>query len=250
MGRKRSIISTKENKYLGPIDEFINKNLDLANKVVNTYIKHLKLFSSTIDIEDLLQVAYIGLIKAYYAFDSVNFTTNNGEPLKFSTYAYPKMHGEIRRFLRDSNINVKVSRVFKEKISFFIKNRLTLNDDYELISKTTGWTIEDVKEFILDMKIYNQVYLDAQLGDLDITIGDTIPDVDNNKNYYKIILSEFLEFLSLEQLEVYELIVNQGLSQNEVAKIVGVSQVQISRIFNKILAIGEDYGEGKFMLKR
>ncbi len=250
MDRRKSIISTKENKYLGPIDEFISKNLGLANSITHTYTRYLEEFAGIIDIEDILQAAHIGLIKAYYTFDPINFTNDIGESLKFSTHAYSKMHGEIRSLFRDCNIGVKISRTIKEKISFFKKNGLNLNDNYELISKTTGWTLVEVREFILDVKMYNKISLDVKIDDFDITFIDNLSDINSKKNYYGIILSDFTGFLSLNQLEVYELIINQGLSQYETAKIIGVSQVQISRIFNQILTIGKHYGEGKFIPKK
>ncbi|MFA7051246.1 MAG: sigma-70 family RNA polymerase sigma factor [Bacilli bacterium] len=241
-----------ENKYLGNFEKFISDNMGLVNKIGFRYTSYLDKYNGLIDMDDILQIATIGLIKAYREFDPITFTLNNGEAPKFSTYAYPKIHGEILRFLRDTNIGVKISRTFKEKISHFKKMGLTANDDYNLIAEKMDWTMEEVKEFILNLKMSTQVYIDEQINDeTNLTLADSLPELCVKETCNEsIILSDFKDYLDLRQLEVYELLINQCLPQSKVGEIIGVSQVHISRIFAEILNIGKKYGEGKFMGKR
>jgi len=240
------------NEHLGDLDDFISKNIGLINKVAYSYTSILSHFNGNIDIDDIFQVASIGFTKAYNRFDPINFKNEKGEPLKFSTYAYPMMHGEIRRFLKDFNTGAKIPRSYKEKIFNFLKNKLNFDDNYDLIMSTMNWTLEETKEFLLYFKTTNCLYLDTPLdfssNDGEETVGSLIQDnTDINKMNENLILSDFKKFLNPSQLKVYELLVNQQLSQSEAGSIVGVSQVQISRIFAQILSIAEEYGKEEFM---
>ena len=237
------------NEHLGDLDYFMSQNMGIINQITSLYMTNLHHFNGSIDRDDIFQIASIGFIKAYNNFDPINFTNDKGEPLRFSTYAYPMIHGEIKRYLRDFNIGVKVSRSYKEKINKFIFNKLSFDDSYDKIMSIMDWTLEETKDFLIHFSATNCVYLDTPLeSHEDETYGNFIED---DKAFSKIndnlIISDFKNFLNSSQLEVYDLLINKGLSQLEAGKIVGVSQVQISRIFSEILNIAEKYGKEEFM---
>lgn len=188
------------------------------------------------EIEDLFQIGCIGLMKAIDKFD-VSYD------VKFSTYAVPMISGEIKRFLRDDGM-VKVSRSIKEN-AWKIRNasdRLTqeLGRDatVEEISLETNLLIEDI---VVAMEaneevesIYKPVY---QSDGNQIYMMDKLPE---KKDYNEILLNQMLIEQMLDGLtelerQIIKLRYFKDKTQVEVAKEVGISQVQVSRMEKKIL---------------
>lgn len=188
------------------------------------------------EIEDLFQIGCIGLMKAIDKFD-VSYD------VKFSTYAVPMISGEIKRFLRDDGM-VKVSRSIKEN-AWKIRNasdRLTqeLGRDatVEEISLETNLLIEDI---VVAMEaneevesIYKPVY---QSDGNQIYMMDKLPE---KKDYNEILLNQMLIEQMLDGLtelerQIIKLRYFKDKTQVEVAKEIGISQVQVSRMEKKIL---------------
>ncbi len=192
------------------------------------------------ELEDLFQIGSIGLLKAIDKFDT-NYA------VKFSTYAVPMIQGEIKRFLRDDGM-VKVSRTLKEngwkikKAAEQLAFQLGRDATLEEIAATTELSVEDI---IMAMEaneevesIYRTVYqgdgneiylLDKIEAREDSSVGQT----ENLLNH--MMLEQLLEELSVEEKKLIILRYYKEKTQTEVAKELGISQVQVSRLEKKIL---------------
>lgn len=188
------------------------------------------------ETEDLFQIGIIGLIKAIDKFD-VNYD------VKFSTYAVPMITGEIKRFLRDDGM-IKVSRTLKE-------NNYRLNCAEEALSKELGRepTMEElskrtglgVEEIVLAMEACTEVeslskpitYKDGSEGVLAERIGSGENESEQIVNH--LVMKQLLAELSEEERRLIGLRYFENKTQSEIAGILGVSQVQVSRLEKKIL---------------
>lgn len=189
------------------------------------------------EIDDLFQIGCIGLIKSINKFDS-------SFDVRFSTYAVPMIIGEIKRFLRDDGI-IKVSRSLKETSN---KARITR----EVMSKELGRepTINEIAERLnisteeLVMAVeagYSPESLFNTVGDSDssqLLLIDRINDECNDNEtdiIDKIALRQVLDTLKPREKQIIILRYFKEKTQVQIAKQLGISQVQVSRIEKKIL---------------
>lgn len=209
----------------------IEQNLGLVHHIVKRFLNR------GYDTEDLFQIGVIGLIKAIDKFDP-------SFDVKFSTYAVPLIAGEIKRFLRDDGM-VKVSRTLKENGSRvkYARERLSLRINREPtlqeVSKEAGLTIEEV---ILAMEanvqvesIYQSVY---QNDGNEIYMVDQLADKgkdEQEKMLNHLVIKQLIEGLPETERKLIRLRYYQDKTQTEVAKMLGISQVQVSRMEKKIL---------------
>ena len=214
----------------GAREVLIEKNLGLVHHIV-------KRFSGRgYDMEDLFQIGTIGLIKAIDKFD-LSFD------VRFSTYAVPMISGEIKRFLRDDGL-VKVSRKIKqasEKLAHSFGRDATLEE----ISKETGIAREDIvmaMEANVEVEsIYKTIYQsdgnEVQLLDkVAAGSGQTgCVDEEKEKLLDHMLLNQLLDSLTDTERELIEMRYFQDKTQTEVAGVMGISQVQVSRLEKKIL---------------
>jgi len=187
------------------------------------------------EIEDLYQIGAIGFIKAIKRFD-VNFD------VQLSTYAVPYIIGEIKRFIRDDG-PIKVSRSIKElniKIKEFQK-RYLLNNGIEAslsdIAKEFKINKEEVTEALEASKPIESIYQETEGKDSSIALidkictdEDEVAKIDN-----KLAIKELISNLENRDREIILLRYYKDKTQSQVAKILGISQVQVSRIEKKIL---------------
>ena len=185
-----------------------------------------------IETDDLYQLGCLGFIKAVNGFD-LNFGT------QFSTYAVPKISGEIRRFLRDDGA-VKVSRTIKEQAVIIktMRNQLTtaLGRDPTLqeISRQTGLTPEEIALAENATASVESIY--RELGQDGFSLENVLADDrSEEKLLEKIALEQALEKLPEREATVIKLRYYHCLTQDRVSKVLGVSQVQVSRIEKKAL---------------
>lgn len=179
------------------------------------------------DWEDLRQIGAIGLMKAIDKFD-----TSYG--VKFSTYAVPVIMGEIKRFLRDDGI-IKISRSIKEtaakgkKYAEILRTRLGREPTFAEISKESGICEEELVEaFDAVMPVDSITRVDTEGQENEINIADNKYTEDDILN--KIFVSDMLDRLSKRERQIIILRYYRGKTQCEAAGLIGVSQVQISRI--------------------
>lgn len=211
-------------------DVLIQENLGLVRHIVKRFA------GRGCDMEDLFQIGTIGLIKAIDKFDM-------DYGVQFSTYAVPLIMGEIKRFLRDDGL-VKVSRSLKEngyrirqaeeKISHREGRGATLEELAEATSLTREEIVLALEANSEVESIYKPVY---QSDGSQIYLVDQIADKENEKEKLlnHMMLTKLLEELDEKEREIITLRYFQDKTQTEVAKKLGVSQVQISRLEKKIL---------------
>lgn len=217
---------------IGDVDareKLINCNLRLVFNLVQRFSNR------GYDLEDLFQIGTIGLIKAIDKFD-LKYN------VKFSTYAVPMIIGEIRRFLRDDN-PVKVSRSLKENAYKINKMRdamtkelgrePTLNEISEKLELTLEEIIASMEAVQMPTSIHETLYQDD--GDPIYIIDQLSNEKDDNKWFDHIAMKEVLNKLSEKEREIILMRFYQDKTQTEVAKQVGLSQVQVSRIERQAL---------------
>ena len=182
--------------------------------------------------EDLYQLGCLGFLKAVEGFD-LNFGT------QFSTYAVPKIAGEIRRFLRDDGA-IKVSRSLKEHASQIRQTRSNLTNIfgreptiYEL-SQHTGLTVEEIA--LAENATAEVESIHRESGEEGFTLENILTDTESEDRLVeKIALREAITQLPERERTVIQLRYFHGLTQDRVAKVLSVSQVQISRIEKKAI---------------
>ena len=205
-------------------DELVENNMGLV-------ISAAKKFSGRgIDFEELTQVGAIGLIKAVKRFD-------DSFGVQFSTYAVPMIMGEIRRFLRDDGI-IKISRSIKENAIRGIRAeetlRKTLKRDPTIseISAECGINVEDLVEAFEATTIPQSIYYDQE----DSTFTEKLKSPDcETPIINRVLISGLLDKLENREKQIIILRYFKEKTQAQVAEIIGVSQVQISRIEKGVL---------------
>lgn len=189
-----------------------------------------------VEMEDLIQIGSIGLLKAVDKFDA-EFE------VKFSTYAVPMIAGEIKRFLRDDGI-LKISRSLKENHNRIYRARERLEGSLgraptlEEICQDLGLTME---ELVLSMEsgaevesLHKTIY---QGEGNEISLMDKLPQKENPQEVLldKILLEELLGNLEARERQLIYMRYFQEMTQTEIALRLGVSQVQVSRMEKRIL---------------
>lgn len=205
-------------------EDLINGNLRLVLSVIQRFASRGE------NLDDLFQVGCIGLIKAIDHFD-----IDLG--LKFSTYAVPMIIGEVRRYLRDY-APIRVSRSLRDtayqamKIKERIINETQKEPTIEEIAKEMGVKKSNIVialEAIVDpVSLYEPVYFDA--GDT-IYVMDQIGDSNSDINWIdEILLKKAINNLGEREKNILSLRFMNGMTQTEVAKEIGISQAQVSRL--------------------
>jgi RNA polymerase sporulation-specific sigma factor len=183
--------------------------------------------------DDLYQLGCLGFLKAVEGFD-LEFGT------QFSTYAVPKIAGEIRRFLRDDGA-VKVSRSIKERANTIktVRNQLLSalgrEPTVQEISRQTGFTPEEIA--IAETATASTESIHKEAGEDGFTLENILSDTESEEAMLeKIALRQGIEELPQREATVIKLRYYHGLTQDRVAKVLDVSQVQVSRIEKKALS--------------
>lgn len=205
-------------------EELINGNLRLVLSVIQRFTSRGE------NLDDLFQVGCIGLIKAIDHFD-----IELG--LRFSTYAVPMIIGEVKRYLRDY-APIRVSRSLRDtayqamKIKERIINETQKEPTVEEIAKEMGVKKENVvialEAIVEPVSLYEPVYYDA--GDT-IYVMDQIGDSNSDINWIdEILLKKAIKDLGDREKTILSLRFMNGMTQTEVAKEIGISQAQVSRL--------------------
>ena len=184
------------------------------------------------ELDDLYQIGCVGFLKAVEGFD-INFGT------QFSTYAVPKISGEIRRFLRDDG-TVKVSRGLKEQAAAIkaarnsLTNALGREPGIQEISRHTGLTPEEIA--LAETATAATESIQNESSDTGFSLEDILTDSESEERMVeKIALTQAMEQIPERESMVIKLRYFHGLTQQRVARILEVSQVQVSRIEKKAL---------------
>ncbi len=191
------------------------------------------------DLEEIYQIGCIGLLKAIDRFDW-------GYEVKFSTYAVPLISGEIKRFLRDNGM-IKVSRILKQNGYLISQARERLINQYgregtiEELIEETGLTAEEIMmatEANRDIEsIYQTVYGNdgKEMYLVDRIVDEASEEVAAEGMFNRLLIEQGMKVLDAKQQKLIEMRYFQDKTQTEVAKSLGISQVQVSRLEKKLL---------------
>lgn len=206
-------------------EQMLRDNSGLIWSIVRRY------YGRGVEPDDLYQLGCLGFIKAVKGFDFAFGT-------QFSTYAVPKIAGEIRRFLRDDGA-VKVSRTVREQAATIfaarerLKNALGREPVLSELSEETGLRAEEIAQ--CELAVAEPESLQRETGDgltLEGMLGSESPE---EGMVEKIALREAVEALPEREKMTILLRFFRGLTQERTARILGVSQVQVSRLERRAL---------------
>ena len=188
-------------------------------------------------VEDLIQVASVGLIKAVDRFDV-------DRNIEFSTYATPNILGEIKRYFRDKGWAMRVPRGLQElrqSAKEAIRDgtvKTGRSPTLQELAETLNSDVESVAEALTLGRAYNTASLDAPVNQ-DDREGDTVIDLQADENSPiegledKILLHKAMGNLKEQQQEILKLRFNEGKTQTEIAERIGVSQMHVSRLLRR-----------------
>jgi len=191
-----------------------------------------RFFGRGVEAEDLYQLGCLGFLKAIEGYDE-SFGT------RFSTYAVPKIAGEIRRFLRDDGA-VKVSRSIKERANFIRQARERLNQRLgrepllSELSAETGLSAEDIAAAEIATETPDSLQRENSDGGFTLESALGIDGMEDEV-VESIALREAISMLPQKEQMLIFLRFYKGLTQDKTAKILGVSQVQVSRMEKKAI---------------
>ena len=206
-------------------EQMLRENSGLIWSIVRRY------YGRGVEPDDLYQLGCLGFIKAVKGFD-LTFGT------QFSTYAVPKIAGEIRRFLRDDGA-IKVSRGIREQAATIfaarekLKNTLGREPVLSELSEETGLRPEEIAQ--CELAVAEPESLQRETGDgltLEGMLGSESPE---ESLVEKIALREAIEALPERERMTILLRFFKGLTQEQTARLLGVSQVQVSRLERRAL---------------
>ena len=233
---KKDLFVRIKNGDLTARETYIRGNLRLVLSVIRRFS------ASNENVDDLFQIGCIGLIKAIDSFDT-------SLQVKFSTYAVPMIVGEIRRYLRDNN-SIRVSRSLRDtayKAIYAKENYVKQNmrePTVQEIAQEIGIAKEDIV-YALDaiqapMSLQEPVYSDG--GDA-LYVMDQISDHKNKEEKWveSLSLQAAMEHLNERERYIISLRFFDGRTQMEVARDVGISQAQVSRLEKNALRIMRQY---------
>ena len=216
-------------------ERLTKENMGLVWSVAKRY------FGRGVEPEDLCQLGCLGLLKAIEGFD-LNFG------VQFSTYAVPKIAGEIRRFLRDDG-TVKVSRGLKERLQKIrversrLEQRLGRSPTVGEIAQALDMSVEEVAE--AEAVAGPAQSLQQENGEDGFSLESVLGDYgQEDRLIERFALDEAISRLPDRERMIVSLRYFHGLTQERTAKIVGVSQVQISRLERKAVLKLRDFLSG------
>jgi len=229
------LIELSKNGDKNALEKLVENNIGLARSIA------LRFRDRGVEYEDLVQIGAIGIIKAIKSFDK-SFNT------AFSTYAVPMIIGEIKRFLRDDSM-IKISRDTKKRGITIMRAKEDFKQKHNREPQTselaviTGLTNEDIiyaldaispVYSLQDSSILSKNYKDSENSEntLENFISCETDEIENMTN--KIALKEALSTLPDMQRKLIILRYFKNLSQQQTAKILGITQVKVSREEKKI----------------
>lgn len=206
--------------------ELLQNNIPLIKSIVRRYQ------NKQIEYEDLLQLGTLGFIKAVNNFDA-------SFGVRFSTYAVPMIAGEIKRYIRDNGA-IKVSRSLKAQnqvINVFIEEYRQKNSRDPSVKEIADYMKIEESDvvFIMDSARY-PVSIHAEKDEDGLSLEDKLCSKESQDDYIeKVVLREAIDSFDERDKKIIFLRYYRDKTQSEIAKELGVSQVQVSRLEAKIL---------------
>ena len=227
MTRQEELIAKSQAGDMDARESLVTENAGLIWSIARRFM------GRGVDPDDLYQLGCLGFLKAVEGFN-LSFGT------QFSTYAVPKITGEIRRFLRDDGA-VKVSRGIKEQAATIkstrnlLLNALGREPTLMELSNQTGFSVEEIA--LAETATAATESIHAEAGEDGFTLESVLSDSESEEAMLeKISLRQAIDKLSEREAMVVRLRYFHGLTQQRVSKVLDVSQVQVSRIEKKALS--------------
>lgn len=210
-------------------ESLLEHNVSLVKCIVKRYL------GKGVDYDDLFQMGCMGFLKAIMGFDE-------SFGVKFSTYAVPMIAGEIKRFMRDDGA-VKVSRAMKQtakEMNVFIEEYVLQYGRQPSVSEVGARFGMDETETVFVMgssKMPLSLYGSTDNKDgKERELIETLPSSDDQEDWLdRMLLRGAIENLPERERKIIVLRYFRDMTQSEVAERIGVSQVQVSRLENKII---------------
>ena len=226
MSRQEDLIRAAQSGDRDAAEALVRENNGLIWAVARRFV------GRGAELDDLYQLGCMGFLKAVEGFD-LQYGT------QFSTYAVPKISGEIRRFLRDDGA-VKVSRGLKERSATIkicrsrLLSALGREPTVQEIARQTGLTPEEIA--MAETATASTESIHAEAGEDGFTLENILSDTESEDAMVeKISLRQAITALPEREGTVIRLRYFHGLTQERVARVLAVSQVQVSRIEKKAL---------------
>ena len=206
-------------------DQLVEGNLRLVLSVIQRFLGRGE------NPDDLFQVGCIGLLKAVQNFDET-------KQVKFSTYGVPMIAGEIRRYLRD-NSTIRVSRSVrdtayrvlqcKEQLLLELGREPSMGEIAQKLGLEEAEVVNAMDAITAPVSLYEPVYADG--GD-PLTVMDQVRDTKNTDEQWieRIALRDAMSRLREREKQILALRFHEGKTQMEVAREIGISQAQVSRL--------------------
>lgn len=211
-------------------DTLVEQNLGLVYSVVKRFRNR------GAEMEDLVQIGSIGLLKAIDKFDA-------GFDVKFSTYAVPMITGEIKRFLRDDGM-IKVSRSLKETAfkaytaREILERRLGREPSLNEIAEEIEQSVEELAMALdagAEVESLHKIIYQGEGNDVSLMDKIEEPVCEGDRLVDRMLLEEILKKLEPEERQIIYLRYFCDYTQSYIAGMLGISQVQVSRMEKRIL---------------
>ena len=221
----------KEHGDMDAREQLVMSHLNLVRVLANKFKNRGE------PLDDLIQVGYLGLLKAIDRFDPER-------GLEFTTYATPTILGEIKRHFRDKGWSVRVPRRLQElsakvnQATDTLTTQLQRSPTIDEIADYLGVTVDEVLEAMESGEAYSSVPLEAGSGDDDaVSVIDRYAseDADLNASDDRILIERVLRDFTPKEQQVVHLRFIDGLTQAEIAQKLDISQVQVSRLLRRTL---------------
>lgn len=219
-------------------------DMDAREKLVMSHLNLVRFIANKFKnrgepIDDLIQVGYLGLLKAIDRFDP-------SRGLEFTTFATPTIMGEIKRHFRDKGWSVRVPRRLQElsakvnQATDTLTSQLQRSPTIAEIADYLDATVDEVLEAMESSSAYSSVSLEAPSGaddDDSPSVIDRYATEDSDLAFTddRIIIEEALASFSPRERDVIEMRFLKGMTQIEIAEKLGISQVQVSRLLRRTL---------------
>jgi len=211
-------------------EQVVTINMDLAANLARRYSRR------GLADDDLRQVAFLGLLKAVRGFCPDRSDS-------FTAYAIPTIRGELRRHFRDTGWTVRPPRRIQElqarvrAVEADLVQELHRSPTVKELAEAVGAEVDDVTETVAAGSCFTPLSLDAPISENGQDLGSTLEDLDHDfaSADARLLLGPAVRRLGDRDRTVLELRFFQGLTQQQIGDQLGVSQMQVSRILNRIL---------------
>ena len=234
-------------------------DMDAREKLVMSHLNLVRFLANKFKnrgepLDDLVQVGYLGLLKAIDRFDP-------SRGLEFTTYATPTILGEIKRHFRDKGWSVRVPRRLQElsakvnQATDTLTTQLQRSPTIEEVADYLDASVDEVLEAMESSSAYSSVPLEgtgSSEGEDAPSIIDRYASEDNELSFTddRLVIEEALQSFSPREREVIELRFLKGMTQIEIAQQLGISQVQVSRLLRRTLKKIQDKIDPEGVIKR